>query len=1026
MKSEQPLIVGIGASAGGIAAMEALFRNLPDRAEMAFVIVTHLSPQRESQLHQVVARQTAMPVHIATEGAEVAAGQVYVMPENAVLFMNEGRLRLHELDLVHRERKPVDVFFASLAKDQGENAVGIVLSGGDSDGTLGVKAIKEHGGITMAQLHDGDSGPRNPEMPNSAITSGLIDFALPAEEMGGKLEQLMHGRSLLSDLMRRQETDGSRMRRAQEEISLILSSQAGHDFSGYKSKTFLRRVARRMQVHQLRTIESYMERLRDDPAEVMALFRDLLINVTEFFRDVGAFEKLEHEVMPKIFAAPGADKTVRVWVPGCATGEEVYSLGILLHEQAERLDAPPRIQIFATDIDEPALGVARAARYPEELLKGLSQERRRRFFTRDGGSWVLRKEVRDMCVFSPHSVISDPPFSRMDLVSCRNLLIYLGRELQDQVIPTFHYALKPGGYLFLGTSEGISNHSDLFSPLDKKHRIFQSREHGGSRIRLPMVLEERTARTRHFEDTGGSPAASAYRLRQRVDTQVLDRHVPPHVVVRKEGDIVYYSARTGRFLEPPRGAPSRQLLDMVRREFRLDLRAALRQVMETGEPSRRVNVLIKDRSLGEQLVALEVEPLDRFGESEPLYLVLFTMLGPAPAVPSDAEGGPSGVDSEAELRDMRERLQSTVEEYETALEELKSSSEELVSVNEEVQSTNEELEASKEEMQSLNEELNTVNTELIEKVEELDRANMDLKNLYEATQIATVFLDRMLVVRNFTPAASSFFNLRPSDIGRPLTELASALDYPELHEQIREVFASGEFVEHRLTPNGDGEHYLVRLIPYRDGKDEIGGVLVTLVDVTSLMRAEGQQRVLIAELNHRVKNMLAIVIGIANATLRHSASPATFNETMIGRLHGMARAYTLLSQENWTEIPLPELLSQELQAHGPDAIDANGPDVRLKPQQALAMGLVLHELATNAQKYGSLSKEGGRIDLSWQVTDGAVEMIWHERDGPEVTPPEQRGFGFILIEGQVEQQLQGEFEPQFKPDGLAVRIRFPL
>ena len=1016
----KPLIVGIGASAGGIPAMEGFFRHLEASDQLAFVVITHLNPQHESLLHQVIARQTALAVKVAEDDMAVEGGNVYVMPENATLSIEKGRLQLHELDPVHRERKPVDVFFSALAEDQGENAVGIVMSGGDSDGTLGVKAIKGRGGVTFAQEHDG-SGPRNPEMPESAISSGLIDFAIPGEQMGEELHKLLRGRAVLDRFFGSVESDDNRLQRAQGEISKLLSTHSGHDFSGYKSRTFLRRVGRRMKVVQIQTIDSYIELLRNDPAEVMALFRDLLINVTEFFRDPEAFQALAEQVIPRLLEGRGADETVRIWVPGCATGEEVFSLGILLREAMDARPSVPRVQIFATDIDEPALAVARIGRYPIQLLKGLSEERLQRFFVRDGSGWLVSKKVRDLCVFSPHSIISDPPFSRMDLVSCRNLLIYLGRELQDKVIPVFHYALKPGGYLFLGTSESISQHVDLFCPVDKKHRIFQSRDRGGEHRRLPFALEQGLHDTPSRERVG---AASANPLRQRVESQILERHAPAHVVVRNDGDVVYYSARTGSYLEAPRGAPNSRLLDLARREFRLDLRALLREAMESGRPSALVNVMLEGDEAEGQMVALRAEPLDGGRDGEPLFLVTFTPLGPASAHQTE-DASVEAARNDGEMRELRERLQSTVEEYETALEELKSSNEELVSVNEEAQSTNEELEASKEEMQSLNEELNTINHELSGKVEELDRSNTDLKNLYEATSIATVFLDGQLVIRNFTPAASSFFNLRPSDIGRPLTELASALVYPDLQNHIREVFATGKMVEHHLTPNGDDRYFLVRLIPYRDQSDDVGGVVVTLVDITGLGRAEAHQKVLIAELNHRVKNMLAIVISIVNATLRHAPSPEAFTETLVGRLHGMARAYGLLSNENWSEVSIGDLVTLEINSHGSRRIRTEGSDIRLAPSQALAVGMVLHELATNAAKYGALSNETGGIEITWALEEDRVRLDWREKGGPEVVPPEREGFGFVLMRGQVEHQLGGELAANFDPDGFKARLQFP-
>ena len=456
---------------------------------MAFIIVTHLSPERESLLHEVIGRYTSMDVVVAADETEVKPDCVYVLPADAILSIDGGSLKIEKQNRTRPERKPIDIFLSALAKDQGEYAVSVVLSGGDSDGTLGTKAIKERGGLTLAQIADGH-GPAQPDMPRSAISTGLIDYALPVSEMGPKLYEFARSFGMLNDLAAiASETDGeTSLREARDEIYAIIRNQIGHDFSGYKTKTFLRRVRRRMQVTQLSTIEAYVEKLRQDPKEVNALFRDLLINVTNFFRDAAAFEQLKQAVVPKLFEGRGADETVRIWVPGCATGEEVFSIAMLMREHMDGLTAIPRVQIFATDIDEAALGVARAARYPEALLDSVSQERRRRFFIADGGSFVLTKDVRDLCIFSPHSIIRDPPFSRIDLVSCRNLLIYFGPEVQNQVVPIFHYCLRPGGYLFLGTSENVSQFDELFAPLDKKHRIFRSRENGSRTVRLPHLL----------------------------------------------------------------------------------------------------------------------------------------------------------------------------------------------------------------------------------------------------------------------------------------------------------------------------------------------------------------------------------------------------------------------------------------------------------------------------------------------------------------------------------------------------------
>ncbi|CCV05671.1 putative PAS/PAC sensor protein [Mesorhizobium metallidurans STM 2683] len=1024
-------IVGVGASAGGIPAMESLFKGLPDSPGMAFVVVTHLSPERESLLHDVLRRYTAMPVMIAEDGMEAEPDNVYVMPQNAVLTIKSGKLQIRHPRAASRERKPIDIFFSSLAEDQGEYGVGIILSGGDGDGTLGAKMLKEHGGFVLAQASDG-SGPRNPDMPQSAISSGVVDIAVGADEMGEKLIDFARSFDVLEPLM---ENDGEEpsedIDRAREEIYGILRAHSGHDFSGYKSKTFIRRVKRRMQIGQMKSLSGYIDLLRKDAREITALFRDLLINVTNFFRDVEAFELLEKKVIPQLFEGKTASDTVRVWVPGCATGEEVFSLGMLLREHMDTLSVVPKIQIFATDIDEPALTVARAARYPVNLLDSVSAERRQRFFTNEGDSFVLTSEVRELCIFSPHSVIKDPPFSRMDMVSCRNLLIYFGPDIQNRVIPIFHYALKPSGYLFLGTSESIGQHGDLFAAVDKKRRIFKAREDVPPRSRLPLLIGD-GGRAIPFPSEGRqgrNDGIAGYPLRQAVESQVIERHAPPHVVVNAEGDVVYYSARTGRYLEPPQGAPNRNLLSMARQGLRLDLRAALREAVTTRQIVLRENIAVDAEDERVQFVSVTVEPLPERGTGEPFYLVLFQSAGPA-RDKSEVErerGNPDDIAHlERDIRETRERLQSTIEEYETALEEVKSSNEELVSLNEEAQSTNEELEASKEEMQSLNEELNTINAELSGKIEELDHANSDLKNLFECTEIATVFLDSDLVIRSFTPAASSFFNLRASDVGRPLTELSSQLDYPQMRGHIEQVFETGDPVIHHLARDVRGRYYMVRLIPYRDKGACIQGVVVTLVDVTPLAEAEEHQKVLISELNHRVKNMLAVVTSITNRTVETASTKEEFATALLGRLHAMSRAYGVLSRENWTEVSIEELIGQEAAPFGPQRFSLDGPAVKLKPQQALSLSMVMHELATNAAKYGALSKEGGRVDVEWLVDDHSLRLVWKEVDGPPVAQPKHGGFGLSLVKGEIEYRLSGTAETFFERTGLKVRIKFPL
>ncbi|HEX4480999.1 MAG TPA: CheR family methyltransferase [Rudaea sp.] len=1026
-------IVGVGASAGGVEALEGFFRGLPDEPGIALVVVTHLSPTRESVLHEIIARYTNMPIYIADDGMEVEANSIYVRPAASVLSIQKRRLYVNKTIGI-REPKPIDIFFSSLAVDIGELSAGAVLSGGDGDGTLGVKAIKERGGLTLAQTKDG-FGPQHSDMPDSAISTGLIDFAVPAEDMGAKLVEFARGNHSLDGFVTSLENndDGNVAESALSEIWNILRNQVGHDFSGYKKKTFTRRVQRRMQVNQFTTLDAYIEKLRREPQEVTALFRDLLINVTNFFRDADAFAALAETVVPKLFETRGADDTVRVWVPGCSTGEEVFSIGILLREHMDQLSVRPRVQVFATDIDEHALGVARAARYPEALLDSVSPARRNRFFIADAGSYVVSKEIRDLCIFSSHSVIRDPPFSRIDLVSCRNLMIYFGVDVQNQVIPTFHYALRPDGYLFLGTSENVSQFDDLFTAIEKKHRIFRRRTDGVT-PRLPIRLNP--LRT-HLpaESIQRRTLTTSATMRQIVEDQVLERFAPPHVVVDRGGDVLYYSSRTGKYLEAPSGSPTRQLLTIARKGLRLDLRAVFREAVESGRSATRNGLYVENENGGFQMLSLTVESLNWRDNSETLYLILFVDHGPVVTreeafdhIKASHEG--SAEQAERELRETRERLQSMIEEYETALEELKSSNEELVSVNEEMQSTNEELEASKEELQSVNEELHTVNLELTNKVEALDRANNDLQNLFESTDLATVFLDEDLSIRSFTPAVGRIFNIIPGDIGRPITDLSSRFETVELAADIRNVFDDGLPVERRIENVKQAEKFLVRIVAYRNSNLRIEGVVVTFIDITTLALAEARQRVLIGELQHRTRNLLAIVQSIAQQTLGKGSSLQSFND----RLAALGRVQSLVGGAMDDHIDLTDIVKTELNAVGAPArgkATVSGPRVLLGFESVQTLCLAIHELTTNAVKHGALKSEAGKLSVTWSVQSRGdlgtmLKLEWKETGMPSMPMRTRTGFGSELIEHALAFTLRATTALRFEDDGIVCTIEMPI
>jgi two-component system CheB/CheR fusion protein len=757
-------IVGIGASAGGIDAFHGFFKNMPADCGMAFVVILHLPPERKSMLVEILARWTAMQVVDGVNGERLEPNRVYVPPPHTLVRLVDGRFNITAAgtDGVFH---PIDAFFDSLGEVMGDRCVGIVMSGTGSDGALGLKSIKARGGLTIAQGAAG-SAPRYPEMPEGAIAAGVVDLIASAEEIPRHVMRLRASVSGVTPIP----AAGEDIDRLRLEICGILRTQVGHDFSGYRSQTFLRRVQRRMQVVNAPSMAEYVHMLRNSHDEAALLFRDLLIRVTSFFRDQETFGILEAKVIPLLFANKHANDVVRVWVPACATGEEVYSLAILLREHMDRLDHPPRVQIFATDIDDSAISAARLGRYPPGLLEGMSPRRLTRFFTLSLGSYVVEKEIRELCTFSVHNLIRDPPFSMMSLVSCRNLLIYMSNELQARVIPVFHYALVPNGMLLLGSAESVVQHPELFSMVDKAARIFQ--RCAGRSPELNMNWQRTVAPVLRL------PASNN----------------PSHQASTMAGD----GGRT-----PPFQPPSSPV---------------------TPEGAERFEHLFR---------AVDV-----------------------------SQGNVDALQSA--LKVTCEELRSVSEQYQSTLEELRSANEELHSVNEEMQSTNEELETSKEELQSLNEEMHTVNLRLTEKIAELDRSNSDLRNLFESTEIATVFLDRHLVIRSFTPAIATLYNLIPSDQGRPLTDIASRLRYSTLREDVATVLSRMEPLERRVERADRAMHYIMRILPYRDPDSTVSGVLLTFIDVTSIVQAENslreadvQKDLFLATLSHELRNPLA-------------------------------------------------------------------------------------------------------------------------------------------------------------------------
>lgn len=1021
-------IVGIGASAGGVEALKAFFAAMPPRTGLAFLVAQHLAPDHESLLPQILRGVTKIPVDSAADGMNVVADRIYILPPGAALTFANGRLALEALSETARRPFVVDRLFSSLALALGDKAVGIVLSGTGADGALGLKAIRDGGGIAIAQRRDGDPSYFD-GMPTAAIAAGAVDMFLPVGEMAERLLNLPTLPSPQVDEGQSPVLPGATDRH-RAAICAILRDQLGHDFSGYKQATLFRRVQRRMQLFGL-GIDAYVDYLAANSQEVSLLFNELLIGVTRFFRDPAIFEAIARRAMPILFEGRGADSTVRVWVAGCATGEEAYSLAILLLEHMDTLSSPPRVQVFATDIDDAAINLARAGRYPAALLRDVDPARLERFFTLVDGNYVISKQVRDLCTFSTHSVVRDPPFSRINLISCRNLLIYLDTELQAQVIPTFHYALAPEGLLVLGSSETVTRHDDIFAPLDKTHRIFQRRDVAS---RLPLRSEFRRSSIRLPSAPPLHPApdrglSSWFRLAQ---DRVLDGFAPPYVVVNGEGQVMQFSARTGFYLEQGAGTPTRDILAMARHGLRLELRMALREARDTSRRVVRERVALAGEDAG-RTVTLTVEPLGNQGER--LFLVVFSeaapMLGAAPSEPGDQAPRDSRLEIlEAELRDANQRIQTAMEESGAAVEELTSANEELHSVNEELQSANEELETSREEMQSMNEELHTVNAQLANKVDELDRANSDVRNLFESTQVATIFLDPNLIVRSFTPAVAGIYNLILSDRGRPLSDIACLVDGVDLKLDVPQVLETLTPLEKRVVRKDGLVHYLMRIRPYRASDDTVDGVLITFLDITSVVEIEKQQ-LLVDELNHRVRNMLSVVVAMSTQTLRRSKTLAEFQEVFIGRVDALAAAYTLVARDNWSGVSLREILEVELRPYVRDsAASMQGPEVNLPPRVALVLGMVAHELATNAVRHGALSSPAGEIRMAWHVETGlsgaSLVMEWRESGGPPVASPSRRGFGLALLERSVANELQGTAQLQFGEAGLNARFSIPL
>jgi len=827
-------IVGIGASAGGLEAFEQFFGNLPENNGMAFVVIQHLDPTQKGILPELLQRVTKMNVFQVKDRTTVKPDCLYVIPPNKSMSILHGVLHLFNPIEERGMRLPINYFFTALADDQHENAIGVILSGMGSDGSEGVRNIKDRNGIVLVQ----DPGSAKfDSMPRNAIDSVSVDIIAPPAELPARLLALLKHTVSIPKIP----DEDHQLQSALEKILILLRHRTGNDFSLYKHNTIYRRIERRMHVHKIEKINAYVQFLQENPKEIDILFKELLIGVTNFFRDTAVWEKLKDTILPALITKQSDGTALRAWIPGCSTGEEAYSLAIIFKEVIEKLNPHGNIslQIFATDLDNNAIDAARKGIFTSSIKSEVSPSRLNRFFTSIETGYQINTEIREMIIFAQHNIIMHPPFSKIHLLSCRNLLIYLDNELQRKLIALFYYSINQAGILILGSAETLGSQASLFIPIDPKLKIYKR----SSTILSPELYDfpSSFSKTQPAPMEKLEPVKSTQNLQTMADQLLLQSFSPPGVLVNENGDILYISGRTGKYLEPSVGKANLNIFAMLREGMRNDFPIAFRKALKTNDPILMHHVKVETND-GSNVINVTIQRIDKPQPLSGMIMIIFTEihLTPNHSLPKEKGKKSDNTDQsrmEFELRMAREQHQNMLEEMQTSQEELKSTNEELQSTNEELQSTNEELTTSKEEMQSMNEELQTVNAELQSKVDEFSRVNNDMKNLLNSTDIATLFLDKNLNIRRFTNEATKIFKLIKGDVGRPFTDLVTDLIYPELAADAIEVLRSLILIEKQI-PSRDGRWFSIRVMPYRTYDDRIDGLVITFINHTDIKQVE--------------------------------------------------------------------------------------------------------------------------------------------------------------------------------------------